>query len=98
MCSKCFIVKEHTKYHMFLKLDKPLINYEMTTPVSMIKFLDEGLYPISPVQSLQIDESKKKKTATQDSKFQLQQKISRGVSREYQTQSQQQQQQSSTQQ
>jgi hypothetical protein len=75
LCAKCYDKKEHTKHHVFLKFDFAVADYDQTTPIVLIKFLDERLYP-------RASNTSKKNAATNQGGTNAGSRLQRGVSRE----------------
>jgi len=69
VCKQCYELRNHTKFHVFIKLDNKIQVPPNSTPKCLIQFLDPLLYPL-------------KTTITENDNSPMKKKLSKGVSRE----------------
>ena len=69
LCSQCYKTRVHTKYHVFIKLERKIMIVGNSTPKCLIQVLDPLLYPL-------------KATITEGEPSPIKKKISKGISRE----------------
>ena len=69
LCKPCYEFRNHTKFHVFVKLDNKIQIPPNSTPKCLVQFLDPLLYPLKTIMA-ELDGSPVKK------------KLTKGVSRE----------------